>query len=423
MTNSEPLIKLEDVSLAHNVGKENEVWALKNINVEIYPQEHIIFFGPSGCGKSSLLNTIAGLERPTEGSIVVDGENLSTISKKNLITFHQKAIGMIFQAYFLIPHLTARDNIILPQLFAKWSRKKRNAQTEKLMDRFGITDFQKRRPAMLSGGQQQRVAIARALANDPLILLADEPAGNLDSKNTHIVLDLLSQFKQEDKKTIIHVTHDSQQLHYANRVFYMKDGKITKIIINPKPGVVKREEITEFELLEQAHPYLKETEVTSKILFNRIMLPVGMETQQRIEQAINKYLEKEIDERKLLSLLDQKPIDLYKQTAYDLTKDIIGFARQLQQVKDVEGTDIKKTAEEKAASIRGYLLDNYSSVLSIEQVGRFENIIAKRIDDKITAHGMQDLLDLPYKRGGVGLNRRTAINFRRDIEVILIKKR
>ncbi|MBN2861225.1 MAG: ABC transporter ATP-binding protein, partial [Sphaerochaetaceae bacterium] len=192
--NTEPLIKLDNVSLAHNRGQANEVWSLKNISAEIYPQEHIIFFGPSGCGKSSLLNTIAGLERPTEGSVVVDGTDLTKLSRKQMIHFHQSTIGMIFQAYFLIPHLTARDNIILPQLFAKKSRSERLKQTERLMDRFGITDFQKRRPAMLSGGQQQRVAIARALANNPTVLLADEPAGNLDSNNTYIVLNLLSEF-------------------------------------------------------------------------------------------------------------------------------------------------------------------------------------------------------------------------------------
>ncbi|MCK5026779.1 MAG: ABC transporter ATP-binding protein [Candidatus Pacebacteria bacterium] len=422
MNNTEPLIKLDNVSLAHNLGQENELWSLKNVSVEIYPQEHIVFFGPSGCGKSSLLNAIAGLERPTKGTVMVNGTDLTKLSKKKMIHFHQSTVGMIFQAYFLIPHLSAKDNIILPQLFAKKSRSKRLEQTKRLMDRFGITDFQKRRPAMLSGGQQQRVAIARALANDPTILLADEPAGNLDSNNTYIVLNLLSEFKQADQKTIIHVTHNPGQLHYADRVFYMKDGKINKIVVNPRPGVSRREEITEFEYLEQAHPYLKESEVISKILLNRMISPFGIETKQRIEQVMSQYVEKKIDEREMLYLLDEKPIDLYKQTAHEFTKDMIKTMRRIDSLRNSDGAVQTKTSEEKAALIRSYLLEDYSGILSIQKVKRLEDILIKRIDGKITANGMQDLLDWSYKRGGVGLNSRTATNFRRDIEVILMKR-
>jgi putative ABC transport system ATP-binding protein len=423
MDTTKPIIKLENVSLAHNLGKQNEVWSLRDISVDIYPEEHIIFFGPSGCGKSSLLNTVAGLERPTKGSVVINDIDLTKLNRKSMVSFHQSTIGMVFQAYFLIPHLTAHDNIMLPQLFAKKSRKHRLQQTQRLMERFGISEFQHRRPAMLSGGQQQRVAIARALANDPQILLADEPAGNLDSDNTYIVLNLLNEFRDQDKKTIIHVTHNPNQLHYANRVFYMKDGKIQKIVVNPKPGVQKRKEITEFELLEQSYPYLKESEIAARILLNRIIAPFGIDTKHRIEEAIGRYLEKEIDERELLYTLDQKPIDLYKQTAQDLTKNIIMYAEQIHAAHTNEKDTSPQALEAKAVQIRTFLLENYSGVLTIEQVRRLENILIKRITGKITAHGMRDMFDISYKKGGVGLNVRTAANFARDVETILMKKK
>lgn len=419
---AQPLIELENVSLAHNLGKTNEVWSLQNISAQVYPQEHVVFFGPSGCGKSSLLNTIAGLERPTKGSVLVDGKDLTELSKEKIIDHYQSTIGMVFQAYFLVPHLTARDNINLPQLFARKGYEERTRKTKQLMDRFGISSFQNRRPSMLSGGQQQRVAIARALANDPLVLLADEPAGNLDSDNTNVVLDLLREFKEKDKKTIIHVTHNPNQLHYADRVFYMKDGRITKIVINPKPGTEKRKEVTEFEVLEQSYPYLKESEIAARILLNRLVAPFGVETRHMIENAISKYMEKEIDERELLHLLDDKPVDLYKQTAQDLTKKIIDYSYQIDTVKDTGDVSTNLPAEEKAAQIRGFLLSHYSGVLSIEQVQRLEEVIVKRINGKVTAHGMKDLFDIPYKKGGVGLNVRTAANFRRDVEAILMKK-
>jgi putative ABC transport system ATP-binding protein len=418
-----PLIELNNVSLAHNLGKENEVWSLQDVSVEIYPQEHVIFFGPSGCGKSSLLNTIAGLERPTKGTVKVSNQNLTEMPDQDMIKYHQSTIGMVFQAYMLIPHLTARDNINLPQLFARKNRAARTQKTEELMDRFGIVDFQHRRPAMLSGGQQQRVAIARALANDPLVLLADEPAGNLDSNNTYIVLNLLSEFKNEDRKTIVHVTHDPNQLHYADRVFYMKDGKVVKIVVNPKPGIQKRKEITEFEVLEQSYPYLKQSEISARILLNRLTTPFGIETRHLIEEAISSYMEGTIDEKELLYLLDQKPIDLYKQTAQDMARDIIEYVAHINALKDTDSIDKNLPPLEKAQRIRSFVLSKYSGVLTMEQVRRMDEVIVKRIEGKITAHGLKDLLDIPYKKGGVGLNVRTAANFKRDIEVLLMKKK
>jgi len=425
----EPIIKLENLSVAYNLGKSSEVWALKEVSLEIYPQEYIIFFGPSGCGKSTLLYTIAGLERPTRGEVIVKGKNLSLLSEKELIAYHQSSIGMIFQAYYLIPSLTAKDNILLPQLFAKVPSKERIKKINDLMARFGISDFQHRRPANLSGGQQQRVAIARALINNPSIILADEPVGNLDSKNAEIVLGLLSELNQKDKKTIIHVTHDPRQLHYADRVFYMKDGKITRQVINPqKTTLVPMEissKISELERLAQAYPYLTESQLRAKLILNHLLFPYDIETQQKIEATINQYLLKKIDERKLMEILDLPPekggVNLYTQTAQELTKKIVRLAREIERVEEEEYPSLTPL-EEKAMALRGYLLDNYSGQLNFQQVKRLEEFLSQRIIGKIKKKELEKFLDLPLEKGGAGLNRRTAKKFAREVELILMKR-
>jgi len=228
------IIKVEDLSVAYNLGKTSEVWALKDINLEIYPQEYIIFFGPSGCGKSTLLYLIAGLEYPTRGRVIVEGTDLKVLSTEEIMDFHKSTIGMIFQAFYLIPNLSVRDKILLPQILAGEPSHLRTKRVEDLMERFGISALKKRKASLLSGGQQQRVSVARALINNPSILLADEPIGNLDSKNAEIVINLLLHLNKKYKKTIIHVTQDPKYLYLANRVFYLNDGKITKITRNPK---------------------------------------------------------------------------------------------------------------------------------------------------------------------------------------------
>jgi len=419
----EPIIKCENLGVAYDLGKTTEVWALRDINLEIYPEEYVIFFGPSGCGKSTLLYTIAGLEFPATGKIIVEGKNLAALLPKELIKFHLSSIGMIFQAYHLIPNLSAKDNILLPQIFSKESPLKREKKVKALMERFGILDFQKRKPSRLSGGQQQRVAIARALINEPSIVLADEPVGNLDSKNAEIVLGLVQELNQKDKKTVIHVTHDPRQLHYANRIFYMKDGKITRQVINPEKSTLvpfEIKKISELERLAQAYPYLTEPRLRAKMILNHLLLPYGIEIQQKIEEVIEQYLLKKIEERKLLEILDQPPIQLYTQTAQELTKKITALAKEIEIIE--EEYPSLTPIEERAMALRGYLLDNYFGQLDFEQIKRLEEGISQRLIGKFDKKKLENFLDLPIKKGGVGLNRRTAKRFAREIELILMKK-
>jgi putative ABC transport system ATP-binding protein len=222
---SDPIIEVSQLRVIYNKGKSNEVRSLDGVDVKIYPQEYIIIFGPSGCGKSTLLYGISGLQAPTYGDIVVSGKNLRTMTKKQMTTFHQTATGMVFQAFYLISTLTVLDNVCLPKVFIGENLKDRREKGMQLLKRFGIVEQADKFPSQLSGGQKQRVAIARALMNDPEIILADEPVGNLDSESAENVLEIFKEINEIDKKTLIMVTHNPEHLHYADRIIHMKDGK------------------------------------------------------------------------------------------------------------------------------------------------------------------------------------------------------
>jgi putative ABC transport system ATP-binding protein len=418
-----PIIDFKNLSVVYNPGKTNEVWALRKITGEIYPQEYIIFFGPSGCGKSTLLYAIAGLENLTEGSVNVFGKNLKNFTPKERQSYHCSSVGMIFQSYYLVPALTVRDNILLPQMFAGENSINRFKKAQQLMERFNIAHLANRKPAKLSGGQQQRVAIARALINDPPIILADEPVGNLDSASAQNVIDLLSEINEKDKKTIILVTHDPRRLHLANRVIYMEDGLLTRTVVNPNKTnkfLAGSQTISDLDKLAQIYPYLSESQLRAKLILNHFLLPYGIEIQQKIEAVINKYLLKKINEIELLKALDESPINLYSQKAKDLVRKIIPLVQEMEKMeseKHLTATPV----EEKAAIIRRYLLDNFSGHISLEQIQKMEEIIIQRLTGRVDKENLEKLLDLPLRQGGSGLDKRTARRFVRQIEVILMK--
>ena len=222
------LIKIENASKSFGTG-DAAVVVLKDINLEINSGEFVIFFGPSGCGKSTLLNCICGLEVPDKGKVVVRGEDISKLSRQDLARFRNKKIGIIFQSFNVLKSFNVLENIALPQTFAGVSKDRRMKRANHLLDMFGLTHLGNRIPTEISGGQQQRVAIARSLVNNPWILIADEPTGNLDSKASFEVMDLLENLNTKSKRTVILVTHNPEHLKYAHRVIHLKDGEISKI--------------------------------------------------------------------------------------------------------------------------------------------------------------------------------------------------
>jgi putative ABC transport system ATP-binding protein len=200
--------------------------ALKDVSLDIKKGEFLAIVGPSGSGKSTLLNAIAGLDIPQEGKVVIDGMSIYEITEDQRSVFRREYIGLIFQQYHLIPILTAEENVLVPLVFSK--NKDKLAMVKEILKKMGLEDKEKNIPGQLSGGQCQRVAIARALINKPVIILADEPTGNLDSKTGKHIMDLLKQLNKEGQ-TIIMVTHDLNCAKYANKVIHLEDGKIRKI--------------------------------------------------------------------------------------------------------------------------------------------------------------------------------------------------
>jgi len=207
-----------------------KVKAVDNVNLKISDGEFTAIVGPSGSGKTTLLNCIGGLDSPTSGDVIIDNELISSYSSGQMIKFRLNNIGFVFQAYNLIPVLTAKENIEMVMLMQGYNKQDMDQRSSDLLNEVGMGDMSKRRPAELSGGQQQRVAVARALASKPKFILADEPTANLDSKSTAKLLDIMSKLNKQENITFVFSTHDQRVIDRARRVVTLEDGKIIKDI-------------------------------------------------------------------------------------------------------------------------------------------------------------------------------------------------
>ena len=207
-----------------------KVKAVDNVNLKISDGEFTAIVGPSGSGKTTLLNCIGGLDSPTSGNVIIDNELISSYSSGQMIKFRLNNIGFVFQAYNLIPVLTAKENIEMVMLMQGYNKQDMDQRSSDLLNEVGMGDMSKRRPAELSGGQQQRVAVARALASKPKFILADEPTANLDSKSTAKLLDIMSKLNKQENITFVFSTHDQRVIDRARRVVTLEDGKIIKDI-------------------------------------------------------------------------------------------------------------------------------------------------------------------------------------------------
>ncbi len=224
----ETLIKLNHLTKIYRMGGE-KIYALDDVNLEIYKGEILCILGTSGSGKSTLLNMLAGLEAPTKGEIHYGNIRLDQLSEEELTLFRSLNIGFVFQSYNLIPTLNALENVSLGLTFKGIPRKEREKEAKKMLELVGLGDRLTHKPSQLSGGQQQRVSIARAFVGSPSIIFADEPTGNLDSKTTIEIIELIIGLAKENKQTLIMVTHDESLTDYVNRSFHMVDGRIQKI--------------------------------------------------------------------------------------------------------------------------------------------------------------------------------------------------
>ncbi len=441
----QPLIKTENLSFVYNKGKDNEFQALTNISIEIHPEEFIIFFGPSGCGKSTLLNVIAGLETPDPGMVFVYGKDVAKMSAREFVEYHRTKIGMIYQAYNLITSLTVLDNVALPQIFLSVKKKERDKRAYELLERFGISEHARKIPTELSGGQQQRIGIARAIINNPDIVLADEPVGNLDSVSAENVLSILKNLNEKEKKTIILVTHNPEYLEYGDRIFHIKDGMIIRETVNRnkyKKKTLAKAPTAELRDMLRAYQGLTPGQINvlimpykAKVFAHHFITNRNIEETRIFEDAIQRKLLNTITHEEFFDILhrsyDQGGVGFNKRTAERIIRRVnraIRMAyfiyRQGHQRKNKEGKHDKITIKEKTQKLTDYLLktcyNKYYHHLEITQLNRLERAVRDRLLNHINKPEFYNFLDMPVKEGGVGLNSKTARAITEEIELILI---
>ncbi len=445
----EAIIKIKSLDFTYNKGKDNEFQALININLDIFPEEFVVVFGPSGCGKSTLLNVIAGLEIPDSGSIFVLDKDLMKISKKEFALYHRTQVGMIYQAYNLITSLTVLDNVALPQIFINIRKGKRNKWGRELLERFGILKQAKKIPTELSGGQQQRIGIARAIANNPQIILADEPVGNLDSVSAKNVFEILKELNEKEKRTIILVTHNPEFLDYADRILSMKDGIITREIVNRdrqkrKEGgePISKPPTAEINDLMRAYHGLSPEQINilimpykAKIFSHHFISCRNLEETKTLEDVIQRRLLGTISLEEFFDIINRPTseggVGFDIRTAEKIIRRINRVIRMAyfiyqkgRQRKNIYGEHKKITDDEKAQRLTAYLLNTcygeYYSNLDKEQVNRLQRAVKDRLSGKMQKSEFYNFLDLPFKDGGIGLNSKTARAVTEEMELVLI---
>lgn len=224
---TEPIIKLDNVWRTYMLGK-TEVHALRGLSLEIFPGDFVAIMGSSGSGKSTLLNIIGCLDSPTKGRVYLKGKDISSMSESQLSQFRGKTLGFVFQEFNLLTNLTAIENVMLPMIFQGVSLEKRKEVAKKILVSVDLEDRIFHEPGELSGGERQRVAIARAFANEPEVIIADEPTGNLDSATGKKIMEVLTDFHKKEGKTVVVVTHDAKIADYAEKVVNIQDGRIIK---------------------------------------------------------------------------------------------------------------------------------------------------------------------------------------------------
>jgi putative ABC transport system ATP-binding protein len=230
----ETLVVLEDVVKSYEMG-EVTVTALNHTDLTLKRGEFVAILGPSGSGKTTLLNLLGGIDSPTEGRILIDGEDISTYDQRRLTLFRRRKVGFVFQFFNLIPTLSARENVEFALELARRDGSRLDLEAQALLERVGLADRADHFPYQLSGGEQQRVAVARALAKDPVMILGDEPTGNLDYRTGKLVIAALREVNRIGGKTVVIVTHNTPLAAVADRVLHLRDGHVAEIVVNKDP--------------------------------------------------------------------------------------------------------------------------------------------------------------------------------------------
>jgi putative ABC transport system ATP-binding protein len=420
------VIKLEHVEQWYNKGKKSEVHALKDVTLEIEQGDYAAFFGPSGCGKTTLLYAISGIDKIAGGSISIKGQDIAKFSNQELAIFRQTGIGIIFQQFNLVPSLTVLENVALPMAFVGINKAKAQEEAAKLVKRFGLEEYAGHYPTELSGGQQQRVGIARALANNPPIIIADEPLGNLDSANAKNVLQILRDLNEQDGRTIIMVTHEAWSLQDVRTIFHMQDGSITSIEHKTAPGVAEGKLAGLKSQVAREARSSEHVDMVVRILSNFFMRGHTIDETQRFEQILTDRFNKKIDALKLQELLDKSfaegGVGLWKKKAERTSTYIEALIEKQHDLETViehleQAPDL--TLGDEARKLRGFMLEEYVGDISVYKSEILDELISDRIRRFLSNEQFVTLLHSPVKEFGAGFPLHSAQRMAERLELIM----
>jgi len=426
-------IQVDDMVITYNKGKSNEFNALQHISAEIFPREYIILFGPSGCGKSTLLYTMLGGIVPESGHMYVKGEDIYAYTPAEMNEYQQATIGIVYQQFNLISSISVLDNVALPMIFLNKSVAERNARGSDLLRRFGIPQrLEDKLPTNMSGGQQQRVAVARALVNDPEILLADEPVGNLDSISAEHVMDSFKEINEKDRKTVILVTHDAKYLPYAHRVFYMRDGVLRRVAVNAEKEQVKRVKpgetiVTEIEKLTRLYPYDEPLTLKVKSVVNFVTQTIGFRQLERLELAILEILKGTMDEGMFLDLLRrpsmQNGIGMSMEESVQVARRTFGLMKYSHDIErfrvEAHSDDMFLHQQKFIDRLLEYLREEIGLQSTPQQLQILRIAVADRVGGIINADDFHQRMAMPVAMGGADYAEHNAYLLARYMEKLI----
>ncbi len=427
------IITLNHVNQWYNKGKQSEVHALKDVSLEVEQGDYVAFFGPSGCGKTTMLYAISGIDRVTDGDILINDQNIAHLSNQELAIFRQTGIGIVFQQFNLVPSLTVLGNVALPMAFVGISKAKAEEEAWKLVKRLQLEQYAEHYPQELSGGQQQRVGIARALANNPPIIIADEPLGNLDSVNAKIALDILRELNEKDGRTIIMVTHEAWSLQDVRTIYHMKDGVILSVEhreplpMNERTGKGLEDSAPKKAAEEgkkEASP--ENLSKMARILSNYFMRGHTVEETARFETLVTDRLSKKIDTKAFQETLDKSfkdgGVGLWKRKAERVASYI---EKIVEKQKDLDATielinqNPELTVEDEVKQLRKWITEEYVGTVSPYQNELLDEIINDRIHSFMTQDQFLTVLQRPVKQFGAGFPGHSAQIMAERLELIL----
>lgn len=420
------------MAITYNKGKSNEFKALQQVNTDIYEGEYIILFGASGSGKSTLMYSIQGSLPPAEGTLLIRGDDIYAYPPEERVFFQRHVMGIIFQQFNLISSLSVLDNVALPMIFSNMDKPTRNRRAQGLLDRFGVGMVSHKIPPMLSGGQQQRVSVARSMINDPKILLADEPTGNLDSVSTQQVMDKIDEINTFDQRTIIMVSHNAAHLSYAHRVYYIKDGFVVREVANPQRKQIKPVKegetiVTELEQLARLFPYDSIETLRVKSLTNFLTQQYTFDQIVRMERVIHEFISGKMDRDaflKALTLAFERggvgvPVSEARRMV-NVSKKIIEQADDIRRFRSsVTHNNAFFQQDELAARLRDHLLQTFNLKLSKQQDTNLTQAIADRVVGVTTEDDFYAVLLAGVTSGGLKLSESEADNLTRYFEKLI----